>query len=185
MKKLILVTFIIATLMSTSVFAQTSLTEVTGSIEASILDVDIPTVASFTINPNEPDFVSPDLIITNNSTMPVTLSLTGFDNKVDSENQFTEVGANEKDWDNLGINESKHYIYLAIGAKDSYEEGYIINKEWLNDVSALTVQSSTIECASIAPGRNVTLNFRANYGRAYEEAFTTTYDLIFLISIME
>ena len=185
MKKFLLLTLIMVTLMSTSIFAQSGVTEVTGTIQASILDVDIPTVASFTINPNGPTFTSPDMIITNNSTFPVTLSLSSFDNQVDSENQFTEVGIADKDWDNLGISESSKYIYLAIGAKDSYEDGYIINREWLNDVSAVEVQAAQVECGSVAPMSDITLNFKGEYGKAFQQTITTTYDLMFLVSIME
>ncbi len=185
MKKIILITIILAMLFSITANAQTNVTELTGTIQASILDVDIPTLASFTINPNGPTFSSPDLIISNNSTMPVTLSISGFDNKAGSDNQFIEVGREDKDWDNLGISQSSKYIHIAIGAKNPNEMGYIINREWQNDVSAHDVQAGTIECGSMAPFRNVTLKFTGEYGKAFQQTFTTTYDLMFLVSIME
>jgi len=185
MKKIILMTLVLAMIFNVTANAQTNVTELTGTIQASILDVDIPTVASFTINPNGPTFSTPDLIVSNHSTMPITLSIAGFDNKDGSDNQFTEVGENEKDWDNLGISESSKYLYLAIVAKDSHEMGYIINREWLNDVSAKEVQAGPVECGSIAPLRNVTLNFKSEFGKAFQESFTTTYNLMFVVSIME
>lgn len=185
MKKFLVVTLILATILSTNVFAGESITEVTGTIQASIIDVDIPTTASFTINPNGPTFTSPDLVVSNNSTMPVTLSLSGFDNKENSDNQFVEVGPNDKDWDNLGIHESRHYIYLAVAAKDPSEVGYIINREWVGDKSAEDIQGNIIECTSIAPLSDISLNFKSNFGRAFDDTFTTTYDLLFVVSMMD
>lgn len=50
MKKILLITAIIATLFTNSVFAQTGQTEVTANIQASIINVDIPTVKISTNN---------------------------------------------------------------------------------------------------------------------------------------
>lgn len=185
MKKILAILMVLTTMLSTNVFADETKMELTGTIQASIIDVDIPTVASFTINPNGPTFTSPDLVITNNSTMPVTLSLSGFDNKAATDNQFTEVGQYDKDWQDLGIHASKNYIYLAVDAKNPAEVGYVDGEEWIGAKSAHQVQGGAMECASIAPFSNVTLNFESEFGRSFQAPLTTTYELLFIVALMD
>lgn len=185
MKKIISLLVVTVLLFSNSVFAQENTTEVTGNIQASIIDVDIPTFASFMIDPNGPTFIAPELYITNDSTMPVSVSLVAFDNKADTPNQFIETNRNDKDWYNLGVNESKRFIYLGIGAEDIYQEGYVEGSVWEDMVPAVFVQQYDVDFASIRPGYTVTLEMECNYGHAIAGAFSTTYELIFIVSVMD
>jgi hypothetical protein len=185
LKRILIVLLVVTTLFSNSVFAQTGKTEVTGNIQPAIINVDIPSQASFIIDPNGPTFIAPELFICNNSTMPISVSMTSFDNKVDTPNQFEEVEKNEKDWWNLGTNGSKRFIYLGIGADDLYQEGYVEDKSWNEVISATQVQTETVECASIRPSHTVSLQMECNYGRAISGAFTTTYELVFIVSVMD
>lgn len=185
MKKILSIVIITALLISNAVFAQENTTEVTGSIQVSIIDVDIPTYASFMIDPNGPTFIAPELYIENSSNMPVTVSLVAFDNKADTANQFIETYKFDKTWHDLGANESKRFIYLGIGAEDIYQEGYVEGTIHEDVIPAIQVQNYPIEFASIRPGHTVTLNMECNYGRAISGAFSTTYELVFIVSVMD
>lgn len=166
-------------------FAQENTAEVTGTIQVSIIDVDIPTTASFVIDPNSVSFTAPELYITNNSTMPISVSILEFDNKVDTINQFIEVDENDKAWSLLDTTESMSYIYLGIGAEDIYQEGYVGGT--VDDIkySAHEIQTLPVEFASIKPGFTVTLDMESKFGRAMSGAFTTTYELVFIVSLMD
>lgn len=185
MKKIIILGIITGLLFGNNTFAQDNVTEVTGNIQVSIIDVDIPTSASFMIDPNGPTFIAPKLYITNDSTMPVSVSLTAFDNKAETVNQFIETYKNDKDWYNLGANESKRFIYLGIGAEDLHQEGYVEDSVREGMIPAILVQERDVDFASIKPGNTVTLEMEGNYGRAIDGAFSTTYELIFIISVMD
>lgn len=189
MKRILALALICAVLFSNTAFAQTKATEVTGNTQSSIINVNIPTSATFTINPNgktpETRFIAPDLKIQNNSTMPVTISLSKLDNKTGSSNMFTEVGAADKVWAELGVTNSAKFIYLALAAKNNAEAGYMTGKTWGAEKSAVAVKAGTIECASIVPNGEITLNFKCEHGRAFESAIQTTYDLTFIVSVMQ
>lgn len=185
MKKILSVVIISVLLFSNSVFAQENTSEVTGTIQVSIIDVDIPTTASFIIDPNRVNFVAPELYITNNSTMPISVSISEFDNKVGTDNQFTEVAKYDKVWRNLDTTESRTYIYLGIGPEDIYQEGYVEGRVEDYMFSANDIQESSAWIASIRPGYTVTLDMESSFGRAMTGAFTTTYELVFIVSVME
>jgi len=184
LKKIISLVIVLALLFSNSIFAQENTSEVTGTIQISIIDVDIPTTASFIIDPNRVNFVAPELYITNNSTMPISVLISEFDNKVGTDNQFIEVGKHDKVWRNLDTTESMSYIYLGIGPEDIYQEGYVDGRVEDYMFSAHEVQESSAWLASIRPGYTVTLNMESNFGRAMPGSFTTTYDLVFIVSVM-
>lgn len=185
MKKILSLVIVIALLFSNSVFAQENTTEVTGNIQASIIDVDIPTTASFMIDPNGPSFFAPEVYISNDSTMPVSVTLVAFDNKVDTLNQFIEVGQYDKAWGDLGQNESKRFIYLAIGPHSIHHEGFVEGTVYDGMISAHQVQQMPVSFASIRPGYSVGLDMECNFGRAMSGTFTTRYDLVFIVSLME
>lgn len=185
MKKILSIIIAVILLFSNSVLAQENTTEVTGNIQASIIDVDIPTAASFMINPNGPTFISPELYITNDSTMPVTIDLVSFDNKEETPNQFIETYKYDKDWRNLGARESKRFIYLGIGAENIYQEGYVEGTIWEEVIPAIQVQNDDVEFASIKPEHTVSLKMECDFGHAMSGSFSTIYELVFIVSVMD
>jgi hypothetical protein len=185
LKKILSVVIISVLLFSNSVFAQENTSEITGTIQVSIIDVDIPTTASFIIDPNRVNFVAPELYITNNSTMPISVSISEFDNKVGTDNQFTEVAKYDKVWRNLDTTESRTYIYLGIGPEDIYQEGYVEGRVEDYMFSANDIQGSSAWIAAIRPGYTVTLDMESSFGRAMSGAFTTTYELVFIVEVMD
>lgn len=172
-----------------SVSASTANVEVTGEILATVIDVDIPTTASFIINPNLPEsnpgrYTMPTLPIINNTTAPVTLTMTGFDNKVGSENQFTEVAQNAKDWERLGASESKNYIYLAITAAND-QAAFLNHTMLLSQASADQVQVEDKELCHIKAGGNVALDLECQSGSAFPNQLTSVYELTFVVSLYQ
>lgn len=185
MKKILSIIIVTALLFSNSVFAQENTAEITGTIQVSVIDVDIPTTASFLIDPNNVSFIAPELYIINHSTMPISVSIVELDNKADTANQFIEVGKNDKVWSHLDTTESRSFIYLGIGAKNINQEGYVSGSVSERMYSAHEIQSSVVDFAAIRPGYTVALDMESNFGRAMAGAFITTYELIFIVSVMD
>ncbi|VDN47318.1 exported protein of unknown function [Petrocella atlantisensis] len=180
---------IILNMMALSVSANTNKVELTGEIMSTVIDVDIPTTASFIINPNIPEgnpgrYVMPSLNITNNTTAPVTVTMTGFDNKVGTANQFTEVARDAKVWDRLGAIGSASFIYLGMIAEDN-QTAFLNHTTLLSEVTANQVQLENKELCHIKSGRTVTLDLECQSGSAFQSEVTSVYEIIFLVSLYE
>ncbi|MDA3845436.1 MAG: hypothetical protein PF505_02680 [Vallitaleaceae bacterium] len=192
MKKMLTLLLALTLLFSTmavSVSADTSEVTLTGEILTTIIDVDIPTCASFTINTNiaegtEGRYVMPTLHIFNATTAPITLSIVGFDNKPESENQFTEVSRDDKDWASLGATESTSYIYLGITGEQD-QSGFLNHTELFSIPSAVEVQSAEQQLCHIKSDMKVDLEIECQSGSAFPNAITSVYELIFVASLYE
>ncbi|GEM_PF-1917437 len=186
---LMLVVTMVFALMVTSAYAETAEVELTGEILTTVIDVDIPTTASFTINPNIPEgtegrYVMPILEVFNATTAPITLSIVGFDNKAGSANQFTEVAREDRNWAELGANESMSYIYLGItGESDQW--GFLNHVDLLSTPSAAEVQLAERELCHIKSDTSVSLRLECQSGSAFPSAITSIYELVFIASLYE
>ncbi len=185
----LLVLSVLFSLGTVSVHADTSEVLLTGEILTTVIDVDIPTTASFTINPNIPEgtegrYIMPILEVLNATTAPITLSITGFDNKVGSENQFMEVARNDRNWAELGANESTSYIYLGITG-DSNQWGFLNHTDFINTPSAADVQLSEQTLCHVKSDTTINLKLECQSGSAFPNAVTSIYELVFVASLYE
>lgn len=186
--KMILVMTMLFSLTMSNVFAATNQVTVTGNIQTTVIDVDIPTYASFVIDPNFPEgipgrYMMPSLHVVNNTTAPVTLTLTKFDNKAGTSNQFTEVGYAEKDWSKLGATDSAKYIFLAITAPIN-QAGFLNHTSLLSSATAVEAQSSARPLCNIRAQSSIDLGMNCKSGSAFTSPITSVYELTFIASLM-
>lgn len=192
MKKLISLILVISVLFSLGTVvahADTAEVELTGQILTTVIDVDIPTTASFTINPNIPEgtdgrYIMPTLEVFNATTAPITLSIMGFDNKAGTENQFTEVLRSDRNWLEMGASESNIYIYLGITG-NSGQYGFLNHTELLSKPAAYEVQQGEQVLCHIKPDHNVNLKLECQSGSAFPYTVTSIYELVFVASLYE
>lgn len=186
---LLLVMSLLFSFGTVAAYAETSEVELTGQILTTIIDVDIPTTASFTINPNIPEgtegrYIMPSLRVFNATTAPITLSIIDFDNKAGTENQFTEVERSDKNWAEMGSNESNSFIYLGItGSSDQF--GFLNHLDLLSEPSAYEVQQEEQVLCHIQPDSHVSLELECQSGSAFPETITSVYELVFVASLYE
>jgi hypothetical protein len=192
MKRIVSLLLVITVLLSfgtVAAHADTAEVELTGQILTTVIDVDIPTTASFTINPNIPEgsegrYIMPILEVFNATTAPVTVSIIGFDNKAETPNQFTEVNRGDKNWAELGANESNSFIYLGIsGVSDQY--GFLNHIDMLNEPSAYDIQQEPQVLCHIQPDHTINLNLECQSGSAFPTSITSVYELVFVASLYE
>lgn len=192
MKKIIAIILFSASLfnmMALSSLASTKEVVVTGDILATIIDVDIPSAASFNIDPNLPEgdpnrYVMPTLNIRNNTTAPVTVKMTRFDNKVGTPNQFIEVARDSQQWDRLGATDSTKYIYLGLIA-DEGQAAFLNHTSLLSQISAALIQAESKELCHIKSGGTVSLELECQSGSAFRNTITSVYELTFVVSLYE
>lgn len=192
MKKIVSIISLVAVMLNMvgiSVSANSTEVVLTGEVYSTIIDVDIPTTASFTVDPNVPEgdaerYVLPTLNVTNHTTAPITLTLTGFDNKAGSDNQFIEVARGDKEWEKIGSNDSTTYIYLGVTAVDN-QSAFLDHTSLLSQASADLVQQENKELCNIKSGGTVTLDLECQTGSSFPSAITSVYDMTFVVSLYD
>lgn len=154
---------------------------VSGTINAVSISVTHPASVDYTINPNMESgtFIAPDITITNNSQVPVTVTVKSLASATGGTLQFTDVAANAKDWTNLNLADSKTFIALGVKIADEtgWNDGYDTNTHYAVDISDVLFGSLNADSTG-----NMTMI--ANHGLAFDQIYTSTHNLIFMFSLV-
>jgi len=179
--------FVITTfLFTSSVYADTSNTTVTGTIQPTIITFTISLSVSFTINPNGATpatrFIAPNIAVQNGCNAPIKVEVSNFVSAGGSPHVFTDVlPAEFTNWDNLGRTDSEGKIALALKATTP--------AEWKNLVSATNVYAKTIQLGTpiligeVDPATTAHLTLDASHGLTFGSTLTSTYLVTWLISL--
>ncbi len=113
----------------------TATVPVEGSITALTISITHPATLAYTIDPNTGamgDFIAPDVPITNNTKVPVNITVQSLASSAGGTIQFTDVADDAKDWANLNLADSKTYLALGISVKDAvgWNVGYDTNAHY-------------------------------------------------------
>ena len=155
---------------------------VEGSINALTISVTHPATLAYTIDPNTGamgDFIAPEIPITNNTKVSVNITVQSLASSAGGTLQFTDVASDAKDWANLSLADSKTFIALGVKAKDAtgwnagYEEG--IHYAVKNDPTLF---------GSLPANEVGTLTMVANFGLAFDQAYTAMHNLIFMFNLV-
>ena len=155
---------------------------VEGSINALTISVTHPATLAYTIDPNTGaigDFIAPDIPITNNTKVPVNITVQSLASSAGGTLQFTDVANDAKDWANLNLNDSKTFIALGVKAKDAtgwnagYEEGI-----------HYAVESEPTLFGSLPANEVGTLTMVANFGLAFDQSYSAMHNLIFMFNLV-
>ncbi len=150
---------------------------VIGTINALEVSVTHPLNISYVINPNiEESFVCSNISITNNSKVPVKITIESF---VSSEGSiFEDVMPYSMDWDTLSSADTKRYIALGIDYPDI--------SQWINFQSEFPLYAAEIDndyLGVLSSGSIGTLSLSCSHGLAFEGSFEAEHELIFIVSI--
>lgn len=155
---------------------------VEGSINALTISVTHPATLAYTIDPNTGamgDFIAPEIPITNNTKVPVNITVQSLASSAGGTLQFTDVASDAKDWANLNLNDSKTFIALGVKAKDAtgwnagYEEGI-----------HYAVKTDPTLFGSLPANEVGTLTMVANFGLAFDQSYTAMHNLIFMFNLV-
>lgn len=151
---------------------------ISGEVKPSLISLTVPsTPVQFIINPNSSDdqaFVAPSFDITNNTHLPLSLSIYSF-NKLSGP--FKDVlPTTHSDWKQL----DKDSIYdFALGIEPQNGVGW----QSLNEGIRYVADDSNYDLGTLSPNGTVTFNLTAKHGFLFPSAFTADYRLIFVIGI--
>ncbi|MPN43271.1 hypothetical protein SDC9_190830 [bioreactor metagenome] len=92
---------------------------------------------------------------------------------------FTDVDPADKTWAALNASDSKKYIALGIKAKDSagWTAGY-------STATHYAVKDTASLIGSLPTSTSGTLTLTANFGLAFDAAFTAKHNLVFLFNLV-
>lgn len=156
---------------------------VNGSIKALTISVTHPASVEYVINPNlgyeAGAFVAPNIAITNNTPVPVNVTIGSLTSAIGGTLQFTDVASDAKDWANLGLTDSKAFIALGVKVTDGtgWGEGYDTNAHYAVDISDTAL--GTLDAS--ATGKMTML---ANYGLSFDQNYTAIHSLVLMFNLV-
>ena len=155
---------------------------VEGTIDALVISVTHPATLAYTIDPNtgtNGDFISPDIPITNNTKVPVNITVQSLDSSAGGTLQFADVAFDAKDWANLSLADSKTYIALGIKVKDAigWNAGY-------EESTHYAVNADPTLVGSLPANVTGTMTLEANFGLAFDQSYTAMHSLIFMFNLV-
>ena len=151
--------------------------QINGNIETLIADVTIPSVSpDLVIDPNLPQgSVSPEFIIENQSTSPIKLDLKTFEQ---TTNTFNDVLPDKySSWEGLNKKESKD---LALGLIAKEGEGW----QRLTTPTSYVAGHTEHEIGVMKPTSTISFEFDVHHGRAFSEAKTVQYRMVFVFDLL-
>lgn len=155
---------------------------VNGKINATTISVSHPASVEYAIDPNlgyeGGAFVAPDIAITNNSIVPINVTLKSLSSAAGGSVQFTDVAPAEKDWEHLGIDDSKKYI--ALGVQIANSEGW---KDGHKTDARYAVETGDTLFGTLSTGATGHMSMVANYGLSIDQNCTAAHNLVFMFDL--
>lgn len=149
---------------------------INGTISPLTISVTHPVNAGYAIDPNSgstTSIVAPDLEVTNNTKVPVVVTVDSLSAAPGGSLTFSDVDSSAKEWGSLGLADSKKYIALGIAAKSTgWNTGY--NTGLFKSVSATPMQ-----VGSLNPDTTGALALSASHGLAFDSNYTANHNLVF------
>ena len=155
---------------------------INGSISALVISVSHPLTADYSIDPNTGatgTFTAPDIIVKNLTKVPVYVTVSSLTATSGGTASFTDVDPTDKTWSALNTSDSKKFIALGIKAKDAtgWTAGY-------NTATHYAVKDTASLIGSLPTNTSGTLTLTANYGLAFDAAYTAKHSLVFLFNLV-
>jgi len=154
---------------------------INGSISPVTISVTHPLTVAYSIDPNTGatgTFITPDIAIVNNTKVAITVTVSSLTAASGGTLTFTDTDTASKTWATLNLADSKKYIALGVKAKDAtgWTTGYSTLTHW-------AVKATPSLIGTLNPTITGKLNFTANYGLAFDVAYTANHNIIFIFQL--
>jgi S-methylmethionine-dependent homocysteine/selenocysteine methylase len=146
---------------------------INGSISPLTISVTHPVNVAYAISPDAGTFTAPDIKVTNNTKVAVIAIVESLNAASGGTLTFTDVDPSTKAWNSLNLADSKKYIALGIVTKDSgWNSGHSTATHW-------AVNATPLQIGSLNPNTTGALSLTADYGLAFDGAYTANHQLVF------
>ena len=153
---------------------------VVGSISALEISITHPLNISYSINPNiEESFICPDIEIQNSSLVPVKITIESFKANTEGDIVFEDVMPDSFDWDMLNRQDTRKYIALGLD--------YVDASQWFIQQLVMPLYAAEIDnnyIGTLSSGGMGTLKLYCHHGLAFDGAYTSMHNLVFVISLL-
>lgn len=168
----------------------TATTRINGEVAATIINVSVPTVITFMIDPNneEISYLSSVSTIKNLTKAPIEVSIeigeTNFKQDAESLWQPVDILPDEKDWEKLGVKESENNIALGvkINNKEEWRSAKFEDTLWVK--SQKNTSNKTI-FGDINPTSEADITLEVYHGFSFTEAKECSYNIIWSFALTE
>lgn len=168
----------------------TATTTINGEVAATIINVSVPTIMTFSIDPNneEASYLSSVSTIKNLTKAPIEVSIgigqANFKQDPESSWKPIDVLPDEKDWEKLGVKESEGNIALGvkINDKEKWRTTKFENTLWAKN-QMNSVQNTIF--GDINPSSEADVTLEVHHGYAFTEEKTCSYNIIWSFALTE
>ena len=155
---------------------------INGSITPLTISVTHPLTADYAVNPNTGTggtFTAPDITVKNLTKVPVNVTVSSLKAVSGGTITFTDADPADKTWASLNAADSKKYIALGIKAKDAtgWTTGY-------NTATHYAIKDTASLIGSLPSNTSGTLTLAANFGLAFDAAYTAKHSLVFMFNLV-
>lgn len=156
---------------------------VNGTINALTISVTHPANVEYVINPAlgiGSAFVAPDIAVTNNTPVPISVTVKSLTSAAGGTLQFADVASDAYDWANLGLDDTKAYIAMGVKIADDpagWEAGY-------NTATRYAVDTGDSMFGSLSTGNTGHLTMVASHGYAFDQNYTAVHNLVLMFDLV-
>lgn len=152
---------------------------ITGNITPLTISVTHPATEAYSIDPNTGTFTAPNVAVTNNTKVPISVTVQSLTSASGGSLQFTDVLPTAKAWNTLNAVDTKKYLALGIGiyGTTGWSPDYVTTTDWAAAATPMTF-------GSLPSGAVGTFAFSADYGTAWDGAYTAKHNLNFLFQLV-
>lgn len=152
-----------------------------GTIDALLMSVTHPASIEYTINPDlgyGGAFIAPDITITNNTLVPINVTVKSITANAGGTAQFTDVAPGAKDWARLNSIESKGFI--ALGLRIADDTGW---RAGFNESARYAADEGDTLFGTISTGDTASISLKAYHGLAFNQNLTAGHDITFMFAL--
>jgi hypothetical protein len=158
------------------VFGTSSLA-VSGDVQATVIEVTVPTSIGFVINPDADDsFISDPFSIDSSTPAPVDIEFLGFQSEADSPKVVAGNKYTDAEWSKMGATRTSQEIALGIHTIDSTQ--VIWSRDEANGVGV-------IDSFPINRNGSTELRLDAKHGFAFKNEVLMNYKMYFRVSLTQ
>ena len=160
--------------------SMTGKVDITGHMSATDISVTHPATANYYIDPNSSTpFSAAPIAVTNNSKVPVNVTVQSLSSTSGGTVQFTDKMPNDENWASLNASDTEKYIALGIGISDKtgWNYGYNSSIDW-------AASKTAVDVGSLNAGATGNLALSADYGLAWNTACTAQHNLVFQFNLV-
>jgi hypothetical protein len=156
---------------------------VNGTIEATTISISHPVSVEYAIDPNlgyaGGAFIAPDIPITNNSVVPVNVTVESLTSAAGGTLQFTDVAPDAfADWSKLNTADTKTHIALGVQVADGtgWSAGYKADTRY-------AVETGDTLFGTLNSSATGHMTMVASYGLAFDQNYTAQHSLVFMFDL--